>query len=100
MQRPCLISHSLTYIHTAQLLQMIKDFEHSNTAKENQTLREQAEQLAKENAKLEKELQNVQRFMQTTRLHDQPIIEIYEEDKRRQAAAHRDDWKESMYNDR
>lgn len=50
--------------------------------------------------KLEKELQNVQRFMQTTRLHDQPIIEIYEEDKRRQAAAHRDDWKESMYNDR
>lgn len=98
--KPLLKSIKAMRVERKELLQMIKDFEHSNTAKENQTLREQAEQLAKENAKLEKELQNVQRFMQTTRLHDQPIIEIYEEDKRRQAAAHRDDWKESMYNDR
>lgn len=98
--KPLLKSIKAMRAERKELLQMIKDFEHSNTAKENQTLREQAEQLAKENAKLEKELQNVQRFMQTTRLHDQPIIEIYEEDKRRQAAAHRDDWKESMYNDR
>ena len=56
--------------------------------------------LAKENARLEKELQQVQRFMENTMIDHKPISEIYEETKREEAEKHRDDWIPSAYNER
>ena len=50
----------------AELIKMLKEFENTNTAKENQDLRSQAEQLAKENQVLEKELEKVKQFMEET----------------------------------
>ena len=52
------------------------------------------------NARLEKELQQVQRFMENTMIDHKPISEIYEETKREEAAKHRDDWIPSTYNER
>ena len=56
--------------------------------------------LAKENERLERELQNVQRFMEQTRIDDRPIAEFYEESKKEQTAKHHDEWLASTYNDR
>ena len=50
----------------AELIKMLKEFENTNTVKENQDLRSQAEQLAKENQVLEKELEKVKQFMEET----------------------------------
>ena len=54
------------YAERAELIKMLKEFENTNTAKENQDLRSQAEQLAKENQVLEKELEKVKQFMEET----------------------------------
>lgn len=79
---------------------MIKDFEHSNTAKENQTLREQAEQLAKENAKLEKNCKTYNASCRRQDFMTSQSLRFMKKTSAGQAAAHRDGWKESMYNDR
>ena len=54
----------------------------------------------KENERLERELQNIQRFMEQTRIDNRPIAEFYEESKKEQTVKHHDEWLASTYNDR
>ena len=98
--KPLLKSLNAMKAERKELLKMLKEFEEASTAKENQSLRDEAVSLAKENARLEKELQQVQKFMENTMIDHKPISEIYEETKREEAAKHRDDWIPSTYNER
>lgn len=62
----------------AALKKALSEFESSSLTSENQSLREQAETLAKENARLEQELQQVQKFMDSTKVKDVPLSTLYE----------------------
>ena len=64
--KPLIKSIAAMKTESAELIKMLKEFENTNTAKENQDLRSQAEQLAKENQVLEKELEKVKQFMEET----------------------------------
>lgn len=64
--KPLIKSIAAMKTERAELIKMLKEFENTNTAKENQDLRSQAEQLAKENQVLEKELEKVKQFMEET----------------------------------
>lgn len=64
--KPLIKSIAAMKTERAELIKMLKEFENANTVKENQDLRSQAEQLAKENQVLEKELEKVKQFMEET----------------------------------
>ena len=64
--KPLIKSIAAMKTERAELIKMLKEFENTTTAKENQDLRSQAEQLAKENQVLEKELEKVKQFMEET----------------------------------
>lgn len=64
--KPLIKSIAAMKTERAELIKMLKEFENTNTVKENQDLRSQAEQLAKENQVLEKELEKVKQFMEET----------------------------------
>ena len=98
--KPLLKSINAMKSERKELLKMLKEFKETSTVKENQSLKDEAAKLAKENERLERELQNVQRFMEQTRIDDRPIAEFYEESKKEQTAKHHDEWLASTYNDR
>ena len=98
--KPLLKSINAMKSERKELLKMLKEFKETSTVKENQSLKDEAAKLAKENERLERELQNVQRFMEQTRIDNRPIAEFYEESKKEQTAKHHDEWLASTYNDR
>lgn len=98
--KPLMKSVNAMKAERKELLMMLKEFEERSTAEENQSLKDEAARLAQENERLERELHNVQRFMEQTRIDDRPIAEFYEESKKEQTAKHHDEWLASTYNER
>ena len=74
--KPLLKSINAMKSERKELLKMLKEFKETSTVKENQSLKDEAAKLAKENERLERELQNVQRFMEQTRIDNRPIAEF------------------------
>lgn len=85
--KPLLKNISAMKAERAELKKMLIEFEQTSTAKQNQTLTEQAEQLINENARLEHELEQVTQFMSSLKMNrNESLLDLY---KRNQAEKER-----------
>ena len=84
--KPLIRSIKAMQAERRELREMLDKFANTNTAQENARLSEQASALMQDNERLERELHDVQRFMDTTEIDGVPLSELYEQhqEERRQ----------------
>lgn len=96
--KPLLKSIRAMKAERIELKKMLEDFEKTKTAEENISLREQAEQLERDNEKLEKELIHLQHFMETTKINrDMSLIDMYQSHCRKEKEKQQVEQNEKMF---